>query len=322
MRRVLKVLAVVMIVFLAGFLIFLICQEKWTQREREISYEEMEKELRPLELEKTRLRQEMSNLGKKHDEESQGAGSLVLLFTNVDEQIYTDIYPKMESYGFIGTLVLSEDSFPGQEGCLTGDQFKELTEAGWKCAVRWNENVEPEEWLIQCRELAEKAEIVLPKIVYFPDGVYDESKDEFLTRRGFTVAVHHGEKNLPIILSEAGEGLWHPGAMGWVQSGANARLSEATTQGGNLVFTIGSDFEAEQYEEGQFINMLSLADGYCQDGNLMVTDLTGARKYRQELADGQESRDEDYAEQESQLQEQMDELDREMDTITRKYIKE
>ena len=294
MRRVLKVLAVVMIVFLAGFLIFLICQEKWTQREREISYEEMEKELRPLELEKTRLRQEMSNLGKKHDEESQGAGS----------------------------LVLSEDSFPGQEGCLTGDQFKELTEAGWKCAVRWNENVEPEEWLIQCRELAEKAEIVLPQTVYFPDGAYDEGRDEFLTRSGFTVAVHHGEKNLPIILSEAGEGLWHPGAMGWVQSGANARLSEATTQGGNLVFTIGSDFEAEQYEEGQFINMLSLADGYCQDGNLMVTDLTGARKYRQELADGQESRDEDYAEQESQLQEQMDELDREMDTITRKYIKE
>lgn len=321
MKQILRIIAIVAAVFLAGVLLFLFWQEKITEGEKEEAYVNMEKELRPLDLDKRKIRQELDDLSEVYMDESQGMASLVLLFTDMDEIIYTEIFPKMKEHGFIGVLAISKEQFPGQAGCLSKEQFRELIDAGWKYCLKWEKDVVTNEWLATVSKLMREAEVSRPETVYFPQDSYDAQLDNFLTRQGYSVAIHHGEGDLPLILPESGEGLWHPGAYGWNQKGVSTLLSDAISQRGNLVFTVGTDSESEEYLEEDFSMMLKKVNDYCQAGDLMVTDLITAREYRRNLEDGQEGRTLKYQEQKAELEKQLSEIEDEIDSITERYVK-
>lgn len=322
MKTAIKITAVMAAVLLVGLLVFFFWQEKKTEEEKETLFVEMEKELRPLNLEKRRLRQKLDDLEKVYTESSQGMASLVLLFTDLDEMIYTEIFPKMKEYGFIGVVTLSEDQFPGQTGCISKKQFEELIEAGWQCCLRWEKDMNTHEWQLSVRRLVDETGISWPKAVYFPQGTYSSRIDGFLKQQGLTVAVHHGEEDLSLIVSEAGEGVWHPGAMGWHQEGSAWRLDDAVGQRGNLVYTTGADLQVEEYLEGTYESMLEGVYEYCEAGNLMVTDLITAREYRRNLEEGQEGLAQNFEENKAELEEQIEEIDRSIDSVTKKYITE
>lgn len=314
-----KIAIAVAIVLLAGALFFFFWQDRQAEREKQAQAEAMERDLRPLEVEKRRLQQDLDGIDRTYEEESRGSASLVILFTNLDEIIYTDIFPRMSTYGFTGVLTLSEECFPGQEGSMNWEQFQELKAAGWECCFRWEPTTDPAEWMTSCRRLAQEAQIETPTAVYFPDTAYSKAQDDFLRSYNFEVVVHHGEESLPLILSEGGDGLWHPGAVAWNQDGVVSLLSDLTSQKGNLVFTVGSDSQPEKYEENGYTYMLQMVNKYCGAGDLMVTDLLGAMEYRRELEAGQTNLEKDYTDQEAELESQIRELDKKIDEITEKY---
>lgn len=322
MRRVGRIAAimaavVMIVVFTVSFL-----QEKKGDREKEAEHARMESELRPMDLELRRLNQDLDSLEKEQEKEIQGMGTLTLLFSDLDEMVYTDIFPQMKSYGFIGVMALSPNNFPGREGCLSREQFGELLDAGWKCVLRWEENRSSMEWLSSCRQLAGEIGIPLPEVVYFPPELYHSSQDDFLTEQRFLIAVHHGEEELPLVLTEAGEELWHPGAIAWNQNGAVGMLSDVTAQKGNLVFSVGSDLQAEEYETEDYTAMLKKLNDYCQSGDLLVTDILGAREYRRNLEAERGAIEADYESRRAQLEERIDSLNREMEAVRQCYWQE
>lgn len=322
MKKAAKITAIVAAALLSGLLVFFLWQEKKVEKEKETLFVEMEKELRPLDLQKRKLRQELDDLEKAYTKASQGMASLVLLFTDMDEMIYTEIFPQMEAYGFIGVLTLSEDQFPGQTGCISKKQFEELTGAGWQCCLRWEKDMDTREWLLSVRRLVGETGISRPEAVYFPQGTYSSRIDGFLKQQGITVAVHHGEEDLSLIVSEAGEGVWHPGAMGWHQEGSAWKLDDAVGQRGNLVYTTGSALQVEEYLGGTYESMLEGVYEYCEAGNLMVTDLITAREYRRNLEGSQEGLAQDFEENKAELEVQIEEVDRAIDSVTKKYVRE
>lgn len=322
MKKAVKITAIVAAVLLAGLLVFFLWQEKKVEKEKETLFVEMEKEMRPLDLQKRKLRQELDDLEKAYTKASQGMASLVLLFTDMDEIIYTEIYSKMKEYGFIGMLTLSENQVPGQAGCVSKQQFEELIEAGWKCCLRWEKDMDTSEWLLSARKVVSETGIPQPETVYFPQGTYDSRIDNFLKRQGFTIAVHHGEEDLPLTVLESGEGIWQPGAFGWNQNGVSPLLSDAVSQRGNLVFTIGSDSQSEEYLGEDFSAMLRTVGKYCDSNELMVTDLITAREYRRNLEGSQEGLAQDFEENKAELEEQIEEVDRAIDSVTKKYVRE
>ena len=97
-----KGIAIAAVLIGAGCLAFFIWTENRAERKRQETSDAMEQELRPLEVERHKLRQELDKIQTKYKRESQGTGNLVLLFTNLDEQIYTEIFPQMEECGFKG----------------------------------------------------------------------------------------------------------------------------------------------------------------------------------------------------------------------------
>lgn len=319
-KRIWKAAAIVLCVALSVLLAFLFRQEERKKSESQLLSSQMEEELRPLKVEMYDLEKELESLEQEYNSEQQGMGSVVFLFTDLDEIIYTDIYPQMQEYGFTGVLCLSLDCIPGNDGCLTQSQFEKLISAGWTCCLAWEENMESEEWLSSCQELEDAAGIEQPDAVYTISDTYSRDLDGFFEKQGFSSVVHHGEEELPVIVSDSEAGIWHPGAVGWIQNGASSLLASATSQGGNLVFTIGSDSEAEQYEEDQFASMLKQVEEYCGEGSLFVTDFSGAREYRRKVESRQETLESEWQDQKAEIECQIEELDAEMDAVTDKYL--
>lgn len=305
-----KATVTVVLVFLSAALALFLWLENSRAQARQEANTEMEQEIRPLELERHRLQQELDDLNTEYTIEAQGKGSLVLLFTNLDERIYTEIYPIMNAFGFVGVLALEESRFPGSEGCMNQEQLKELIDAGWECCLRWKPDSDAENWAETERRLAEKAGISCPAAVYFPADSYEPERETILGEMGFQTMVHHGEGELSLLSSEIGEGPWRPGAMGWEQKGAAKMLDEAVTQRGDLVFTVGTDTAEEEYEKDSFISMLEKADIYCDVDELKVMTLTEAREYRKGLEEGREELTDDYNDHRAGLEAKIKDLER------------
>jgi len=321
MERIGKAAAIILSLILAVGLGFSIWKERQENREILRKAAELEKELGPLEVERNRLQQELISLKKDHKDALEGDGSIVLLFTDLSEAVYTDIFPKMKGYGFTGMLAVSALQYPGQEGCMSTEQFQSLLNAGWSCCLKWDADAEPREWFKSCEEIIRITGIGEPNAVYFPADAYDSGKDSFLAGKGFGIAVHHGEEGLSLIASEAEEGLWHSGAMGWNQSGAEPMLEEAAVQGGNLVFTVGSDSQNEQYAEEAFANMLWQVNEFHKNEGLRVCSLSEAREYRKEVGEAGNQEEEGYREQRRELEAEIQELEEEMERITGAYMR-
>ena len=109
--------------------------------------------------------------------------------------------------------------------------------------------------------------------------------------------------------------------MGWQQRGASKLLDETVEKKGNLIFTIGTDFSAEEYDRDSYIAMLERADAYCEDDNLKVMTLSQAREYRQGLENGEEGFTEKYNEQKADVETRLEDLNQKIDEIIRKYGK-
>lgn len=320
MKQIGKMGAVTTAILLAGLLSFFLWKEyQYAEREKEIAVE-MEKELRPFELERAAINRKLEDLEKEFNGNVKSRGSLIILFSNLNKEIYDEAYPQMKEYGFVGTLALSETQRPGKPGCLSQEQFNELINEGWKCCLRWETDSEQAEWLAICDALAGECGIARPGIVYFPYDTYKNEKDEFLMGNGVGIVIQHGEEDRSLIMTESEEGIWHPGAVAYSQDEGCRLLAETMNQKGNLIYTVGSDSEEEVYEQDKFGSMLAEADKYVKSENLLVTDLQEARKYHEQMKSEKEKLENGYLDQKEELENQLKEVEDKMDIVTEKYL--
>ncbi len=317
MKRIGKLVAVIAALMLAGFISFLVWKENQAGKQREAEYTELQNKLRPLEQEKSRIKKELEKLEEGYAEKSELTASAVILFTDLDEKIYTEMYPKMKNRGYVGVLALPVSQLPGQSGCLSQEQFDTLMKAGWKCCLKWEEKMDHEEWFKACEEMMEKIGISQPDIVYFPQNTYKSQSDEFLVEKGIEIVVHHGERGLPLVVTEVEDGMWHPGSRGLRESKTVQLLEEAVELKGNIIFTVGSDIESENYNESQFNSMLTWLKRYCDDQQLVVTDLWEAREQRKRAEMGSGELKESYEEERRQLEEELEVVEGEMEELLR-----
>ena len=91
--------------------------------------DQIEQELAPYNLEKEKIQTDLEQLEINYDREL-GKGTVVILFPDISEKIYTEFYPILNEYGYKAALTVSQEQFPGKEGCLTAEQFQELLNAG------------------------------------------------------------------------------------------------------------------------------------------------------------------------------------------------
>lgn len=258
-------------------------KERRSERRRLQSAEE---QMQPLEEERTAVQEQLEQLEKEYDSQTSTTGAAQILFTDLDERIYTEAVPLMDSYDFTGILALSGTHYPGAAGCMSEAQVNELIKKGWMCCYMWEKGDTEDD--ISEMELSGYSFAVTSDFIYFEEEEYTGDYDTTLTELGYRAAIHHGEEDLPLVTGAEEGQVWHPGAVGLQGYQPRFRLEDAVSMDGNIVFTVGFEKEDEMYERDTFLSMLNYLQFYEENGELQMIDPGQAMQY---FADAEEKRD-------------------------------
>lgn len=237
--------------------------------------EELRQKLAPLEDEQKILRQEISR--RKREEglttRKTGVGELIVL--GADPRILSEIVPLIREHSTApASFAFSETDFPGLPGKMEVQDYRSLKKEGWTACLYWGGDEAPDRagdagagregdvkldragnvdsdwdesgnldrWLgtmeARFREIGEP----LPEAILFAEGSYDPALDPVLAEHGITIAVHHGENELPLMCGADMESeIWHPGACGYYDMVARQKqdyLEQAEDLYKNIVYTV------------------------------------------------------------------------------------
>ncbi len=109
--------------------------------------------------------------------------------TDLDESMYTTLYPLMSEYGFRGKMVLTHKQFPDGEGKITLEQFQELLDAGWTYCIGWDSDTDLADRIDTMQIRMERYELAMPDTIFDRDRLYTNDMAGILTDRGFKTVV-------------------------------------------------------------------------------------------------------------------------------------
>lgn len=306
-------------VILAALLVWMIWKNDREEKQMEKQLLTIYEEARLLELQKWKLQNEIEVLEKDYRTDISSSATEELLVRELDDVLYTEFYPLMQEYQTVGILALSEAEFPGSDGNITSEQFAEILQNGWSFCLAWNGEEELSEWLLDMQSLLASENLNMPEVIYFEPGSYFAGADDILSEFGISVAVHHGEEELPLIATESGEGIWHPGSRPWNGTNIRSIINSFVDEGGNLAFTVSFSGEEDLYSYDSFKNMLAYIKSFRENGRLQVTDLVSARSFRRSEEDRIVQMDLEMKEKKDSLQSQINELDDQIEDVYEKY---
>lgn len=313
-----KIVLAVTIVLIAGLGIFL-----WTvnreDQAKDVAYETWMDMRRPLEVQKENLEQELKNLEQDYNDYTKPKATTQVLFTDLNEQVYSVCYPIMQEFEYTGTLVLSSTQLPGKEGCMSVEQFQELIEAGWNTCIQW-EGTSVNRWWNALKKELEKLNIQQGQEIYFPRDTYSESLDSRVSQMGFSIVICETEDTTSPLQKEHEEGIWHVGAMGCMTTQPKLWLREAVAQDANVVYTVGFQLEKQLYNEKSFRGMLKAFDEYVVSGDLLVCNTMLAREHYSSRLNGVAPEYEaKYQEDRANLEAQIADVKKQLEEIDAQY---
>lgn len=314
MDTALKRILCILIIILAACLIVMFWQEETSRKAQQERSEQLERRLNPLSVELERLEQQLYQLKKDYTIKMAGSGTVTILFTDLDERIYTEIYPVMKTRGFTGLLALSDACAPDGEGRMSTAQVQELLANGWSCCLTWKLG-DSFQSIEEYEKMLSNLGVSTVHTVYFEKGAYGSDEDAELHEAGYTSVIHHGEENLPLVVTYDGETLWRPGAVGIKGKDPKYRLENAVEDKANIVFTVGFEKTDELYDSQTFLSMLNYLGEYREDSQIMVVTPQEAMDYYISYSEDGASWTAEYEAENAELESQIREIKQQMIAI-------
>lgn len=310
-----KIVSVFSIVLAIGLCVFLWVHNQNVQ-EQNAKYEKLNDKLRPLNLEKQEIERQIKQLEEDYNLERKLRATAEVVFTGLEEEVYSICYPIMKEYKCNGILAIAWNQLPGMEGCMSESQFQELIKEGWEICIKWDTDTDVKTWWPKLQQELKRFGLETGKVAYFTTGKYSKSMDAKLQELGFGIAIHHGEETDTLIQANHEEGIWHLGAVGLVGEKPKLRLTEAISQRANITYLVGFELEDEQYDERSFRAMLSYFDKYRANEELVVLSMEDTREHyrrRQLLNDNTE--DPEYVKARTELEEQLSKVNKQIEEL-------
>ena len=228
------------------------------------------------------LRAQRDKFDREHPLQQVGTATVELLFSQMDTGLYAEIFPQLHARKMKGTLVLSEQEWPGQEGKLSWEQVKGLLQDGWELALCWDGKSSLETAVSNAQIRLSEQGLDVPKLVYFMPDLYTEAADTVVEKLGFTVAIHHGETGLSVIDWPNEGTVWKAGAISWNSSSTGSILDPMMDNAQNLVIAISWTDRDHPYLESGLGALLEGTADSVNTGRLSITSFTEAKALQEQ----------------------------------------
>ena len=274
-----------------------------------------------LTLERARLQVEYTDVEYDSFVGLPQAACTVLVFEELDRQLYDTIYTEHGVGGerFPAVMCLSKDELPGLDGSLTRGEFDIMISDNWSVALYWNGEGELSEYLDYMTETLSGLGIDMPDTVVFEAKTYTLDYDELLSERGILHAVHHGEGGLMLVDTSVRSPVRHPGVMGWNETYQQKLFHNKIKEGKGVAGFLFSftDSKLSSYLDlsnaelrESFTRMLAYLEE--NSGDVKITDFGDAWKTRIAYTDGVDALKEDVAAKQSVILARIKEIDAEL----------
>ncbi len=271
-------------------------------------------ELESLRVEKNNIEREIGRLQVEYNTLITGKGNIILMVKDVDNQLYTTIKNQLSKREMVGTILLSKEEFPGNKGCMTMEQFREMIDMGWTYCINWQADEEKEDWLGYWSEKLTSNGLNMPTAIHFEKDAYSKELDSFLSENGFEVLIQQDIDGKVAIVETCEEEPWNICTVPWNEPGVKGLMQQAEANGGTIVFAVGSQKDTEQYKEQVFDSMISTLKDYVAGERILITDVISAKEYEKvplETSDeaiGLEKEMDELEERLKEVETRMDEL--------------
>nr|MBQ8890627.1 hypothetical protein [Clostridia bacterium] len=174
-------------------------------------------EITELNIKKAELHNEYSSIRDNIQVKIPCGANATIIFLEVDSPLYDVVFPMTGQSSLLlsGTMCLSAEQLPGDEGKITMKQFEEMLAFGWCTAIYYDGKEDLSEYLSSMRALLEARGIEMPNTVFFEYLSYSPDYDKLLVACGIKHAVHHGEGGVPLVDTSINNALLRPGVVGW-----------------------------------------------------------------------------------------------------------
>lgn len=249
-----RVIALILVVLLLGAGAFYLRQVEHNDRD---NMRDLYSEVEPLQRQREALAAERDGLELDYALQMRDVGTIQLLIEEMDESVYTEIYPLMRDRGIVGVLGINTKELPGLNGRLTIEQYNRLLKDGWGACLVFEKGFGFAGWYNQIVGYLNRQELFVPTAIYFPEGTYNSSLDEKLIENGIRTVILPAENGRSTTVTDMDGELWFTGAMPWNYTGvATDTELLARTNGANLTFTMSLNNLWDAYEKEPFVRIL------------------------------------------------------------------
>ncbi len=197
-----KKLVISVIAILVCVASFFIYSSYLENKAESVKLEELSNSAVELNAKKSLLKKQIEEIKDERDEELRFGNYMILFFDNMEENLYTDVYPLLSSYGHKGTVVMKDLVIPGDEGAISREHFDLLMTEGWDAAIGCSDSVTMTDfdateqmtaYLDKYIAKLKANNITVPVTFCFDKGDYSEEFEEVLSHFGFKIIRHYGE---------------------------------------------------------------------------------------------------------------------------------
>lgn len=310
-----KIFAVIVTVILAVLLAAALTANHNAEKEELQNAEKLEKMITPLNIKLGELDSERQALDDLYEKKINGMGTVGLVYINADDAVYDIAYQQMSEYGYSGVIALSDISFPGDEGCITAEQFDEMLAAGWKWCVTFPaESETPEADIDMLLARALDTGLENSNMIYFPDESYTPEYDEWLSAHGFDIVLHQ-EGNVDSESEEA----WYADVVDWRSKLRRQYLAAASDNYASIVYEVTLRPDYIDTDTRFHSSLLSTMNEYCEDEKIRFLTPDEAKKYRLEVEAGQDAASKELQSKRDEIDAKIEAVHAEIDEICRKF---
>lgn len=202
-----------------------------------------------LDTERTEIEDQLDAL-EERKRSNRVCGMGMFLAERPEARLYSQMAPLLEEYGYTGAMAFSVDNYPGQPGCITEEQFRELKEKGWSVCAAWDGEAPLEE----LQAVFAKMKLKKPDVIVVESLKYSMEMDEALKNAGYSVVIHHGE-DLPLFQEVSDPKLRHLSCAFWNHPNIASFLETAVQDQQILILSVDFSSVFADLDETLFRNM-------------------------------------------------------------------